>query len=326
MLKYFIFSTKKKFVKETSKNLLNKMASSFEVEDDKFTRKEALVSPVVTQKWNEEQNLLKEKLILNDVELWQHNFNADRSIFNAMELDEHVDLNEFYRNRIRYVAGLDLSYIKENEDLACAGLIVLDAADNLKVVYEDISMVTITQPYVPGYLAFREVPFLVEKLNKLKLSNPSIYPQCCFIDGNGLLHPKRFGLACHLGVLTDTPTIGIAKQLFQVDGLEKNEQFKSEIKEKLKKKGDYIELKSNGETKELLGLCYRTSAENPIYVSIGHKISWKTCILLVDLITTKYRIPEPTRIADIRTREYIRLNIEGQNNKQKENQGKRSNK
>jgi deoxyinosine 3'endonuclease (endonuclease V) len=272
---------------------------------------EALVSPDVIEKWNQEQNFLKEKLILNDVEPWQTNLIHEEKIYKLDELDKTVDINEFYKNRVRYVAGLDLSYIKENDDLACAGLIVLDAADNLKVIYEDINMVNISTPYVPGYLAFREVPFLVEKLNKLKLNNPEIYPQCIFIDGNGLLHPKRFGLACHLGVLIDTPTIGIAKQLFQVDGLEKNEQFKSEIKEKLKKKGDYIELKSNNESKDLLGLCFRSTSENPIYVSIGHKISWKTCILLLNLIITKYRIPEPTRLADLRTREYIRVNIEG---------------
>ncbi len=277
----------------------------------------------VTQKWDTEQILLKEKLVLDDIEPWQLKLNYEQKIYKLDEIDKNIDLNDFYKTRLRFIAGLDLSYIKENENLACAGLIVLDAADNLKIVYEDIDMVTITEPYVPGYLAFREVSFLVEKLNKLKQINPSIYPQCVFIDGNGLLHPKRFGLACHLGVLTDTPTIGIAKQLFQIDGLEKNEQFKADIKEKLKIKGDFIELKSNNDSKDLLGLCYRTCAENPIYVSIGHKISWKTCLLLVNLITTKYRIPEPTRIADIRTREYIRVNIEGQNMKQSEMQGKK---
>jgi deoxyinosine 3'endonuclease (endonuclease V) len=289
-----------------SNRLANKMASNLQTPEI-----EALVSPDVIEKWNQEQNFLKEKLILNDVEPWQTNLIHEEKIYKLDELDQTVDINEFYKNRVRYVAGLDLSYIKENDDLACAGLIVLDAADNLKVIYEDIDMVNISTPYVPGYLAFREVPFLVEKLNKLKLNTPEIYPQCIFIDGNGLLHPKRFGLACHLGVLIDTPTIGIAKQLFQVDGLEKNEQFKNEIKEKLKKKGDYIELKSNNESKDLLGLCFRSTSENPIYVSIGHKISWKTCILLLNLIITKYRIPEPTRLADLRTREYIRVNIEG---------------
>jgi deoxyinosine 3'endonuclease (endonuclease V) len=299
--KYFhvkFFKLSNRVAKKMASNLLN-------------PENEALVSPDVIEKWNQEQNFLKEKLILNDVEPWQTNLIHEEKIYKLDELDKTVDINEFYKNRVRYVAGLDLSYIKENDDLACAGLIVLDAADNLKVIYEDINMVNISTPYVPGYLAFREVPFLVEKLNKLKLNNPEIYPQCIFIDGNGLLHPKRFGLACHLGVLIDTPTIGIAKQLFQVDGLEKNEQFKSEIKEKLKKKGDYIELKSNNESKDLLGLCFRSTSENPIYVSIGHKISWKTCILLLNLIITKYRIPEPTRLADLRTREYIRVNIEG---------------
>ena len=304
----FIVKSLNKTLFKIKNRLVNKMATSL---INNKTDKEAMVSPEVIQNWNDEQNFLKEKLILSDTESWQASLNHEEKIHKLDELDKNFDISEFYKNRIRYIAGLDLSYIKGNEDLACAGLIVLDAADNLKVVYEDIDMVNITQPYVPGYLAFREVPFLVEKLKKLKLNNPSIYPQCVFIDGNGLLHPKRFGLACHLGVLIDTPTIGIAKQLFQVDGLEKNAQFKNEIKEKLKKKGDYIELKSNNENRDLLGLCFRTTAENPIYVSIGHKISWKTCISLLNLIITKYRIPEPTRIADLRTREYIRVKIEG---------------
>ena len=304
----FIVKSLNKTLFKIKNRLVNKMATSL---INNKTDKEAMVSPEVIQNWNDEQNFLKEKLILSDTESWQASLNHEEKIHKLDELDKNFDISEFYKNRIRYIAGLDLSYIKGNEDLACAGLIVLDAADNLKVVYEDIDMVNITQPYVPGYLAFREVPFLVEKLKKLKLNNPSIYPQCVFIDGNGLLHPKRFGLACHLGVLIDTPTIGIAKQLFQVDGLEKNAQFKNEIKEKLKKKGDYIELISNNENRDLLGLCFRTTAENPIYVSIGHKISWKTCISLLNLIITKYRIPEPTRIADLRTREYIRVKIEG---------------
>ena len=309
MLKHIVYSN----IKELKK--FAKLASSLAREETSRPSKYPKLPEELIQKWDEEQTLLKKKLILNDVEEWQHILNIEKKIFKLEELND-VDLNEHFKTHIRYIGGLDLSYIKEKEDIACAGLVILDCADNLKVVYEDIDMVNISHPYVPGYLAFREVSFLVEKLNNLKLKHPELYPQCCFIDGNGLLHQKRFGIASHLGVLTDTPTIGIAKHLYQVEGLENSQEFKNEIKEKLKNKGDYIELKSNNETKDLIGLCYRSASENPIYISIGHKISWKTCLLLLNLIITKYRIPEPTRIADILTREYIRINFPGNKNEQ----------
>lgn len=285
------------------------MASNDFDTDDEIPKSRASQMPTeLIEQWNCEQETMRQKLIVNDMEEWQFTLNREQKIYQLNELDENVDVETFYKNRLRYIAGVDISYIKGNDNIACAGLVILDAADNLKIVYEDISFVNVTQPYVPGYLAFREVPCLEQKLNNLKATRPDIYPQCIFLDGNGLLHPRRFGVACHLGVYLDTPTLGIAKKLFHVDGLEKNDQFKIDIKEKLKKKGDYIELRSQQGNKELIGICYRTCAENPIYLSIGHKIGWKTCLLLVNLITTKYRIPEPTRLADLHTREYIRLN------------------
>jgi deoxyinosine 3'endonuclease (endonuclease V) len=126
------------------------------------------------------------------------------------------------------------------------------------------------------------------------------------VDGNGILHPKKFGLACHLGVLTDTPSLGVAKKLTQIHGLENNEQHRADIASKLNNKGDYLELRSNNQSNDLLGYCYRTEAKNPIYVSLGHKISWTTALWVMGLVTRKIRIPEPIRQADLRTREYLR--------------------
>jgi deoxyinosine 3'endonuclease (endonuclease V) len=125
---------------------------------------------------------------------------------------------------------------------------------------------------------------------------------------------NKFGMACHIGYFSDTPTIGISKKLYQVFGLENNQQHKDKIKSELKKAGDFFELRANepqcsqNNDSSLLGYCYRSteSSSNPIYVSIGHKIGWQTCLWILKLVITKYRIPEPIRQADQITREFLR--------------------
>uniref|UniRef100_A0A9L0TNT6 Endonuclease V n=1 Tax=Equus caballus TaxID=9796 RepID=A0A9L0TNT6_HORSE len=87
-------------------------------------------------------------------------------------------------------------------------------------------MVSLTAPYVSGFLAFREVPFLVDAVRRLREKEPCLMPQVLLVDGNGVLHHRGFGVACHLGVLTDLPCVGVAKKLLQVDGLENNAQHK----------------------------------------------------------------------------------------------------
>uniref|UniRef100_A0A3B5QTU7 Endonuclease V n=1 Tax=Xiphophorus maculatus TaxID=8083 RepID=A0A3B5QTU7_XIPMA len=89
-------------------------------------------------------------------------------------------------------------------------------------------MVTLTAPYVSGFLAFRETPFLLEALQRLKISQPTLMPQVVFVDGNGLFHYREFGLACHLGVLSGLPCVGVAKNLLQVQGVLKDEEHQSQ--------------------------------------------------------------------------------------------------
>uniref|UniRef100_A0A672YRY5 Endonuclease V n=1 Tax=Sphaeramia orbicularis TaxID=375764 RepID=A0A672YRY5_9TELE len=93
-------------------------------------------------------------------------------------------------------------------------------------------MVKLTAPYVSGFLAFRETPFLLEALQRLEKKEPSLMPQVVFVDGNGVFHHREFGLACHLGVLSGLPCVGVAKNLLQVDGVFKT---RSTMKVKLKK-------------------------------------------------------------------------------------------
>ncbi|XP_038598003.1 endonuclease V isoform X3 [Tachyglossus aculeatus] len=140
------------------------------------------------------------------------------------------------------VGGVDLSFVKGDGVSACASLVVLSYPE-LEVVYEECRMVRLTAPYVSGFLAFREAPFLADAVQRLREEEPSLTPQVLFVDGNGLLHHRGFGVACHLGVLTGLPCVGVAKKLLQVDGLENDELHKEKIRE----------LRMGGDTFPLLG-------------------------------------------------------------------------
>ena len=103
---------------------------------------------------------------------------------------------------VREVAGVDAHY---SEDRVCAAVVVM-GLPNLAKVESALVYRLVTFPYLPGLLSFREAPATTEALNRLSKS-----PDLLLVDGQGLAHPRRFGLACHLGVLTDVPTIGVAK-------------------------------------------------------------------------------------------------------------------
>uniref|UniRef100_A0A8D1HSL5 Endonuclease V n=1 Tax=Sus scrofa TaxID=9823 RepID=A0A8D1HSL5_PIG len=148
--------------------------------------------------WKREQARLKALVVDRDTEAWQRD-----PAFSGLQR----------------VGGVDVSFVKDDSVSACASLVVLNYPE-LEVVYEDCRMVSLTAPYVSGYLAFREVPFLVDAVQRLQEKDPQLMPQVLFVDGNGVLHHRGFGVACHLGVLTDVPCIGVAKKLLQVDGLE----------------------------------------------------------------------------------------------------------
>jgi len=154
-------------------------------------------------------------------------------------------------------------------------------------------MVHLTSPYVPEYLAFREVGFLVDAISRLQRHKPELLPQVILVDGNGMLHPRGFGIACHLGVLTDIPTVGVAKTLFHVDGIERDSYHAEQIKN-LKTTGDSFPLQ--GSSGIIWGKALRSTQGscNPIYVSVGHKIGLDTAVSLTHACC-QYRIPEPIR-------------------------------
>nr|XP_048285293.1 endonuclease V isoform X6 [Myodes glareolus] len=175
------------------------------------------------------------------------------------------------------------------------------------VVYEDSRMVRLKAPYVSGFLAFREVPFLVKLVQWLQEKEPDFMPQVLLVDGNGVLHQRGFGVACHLGVLTDLPCIGVAKKLLQVDGLENNSVHKEKIV-LLQAGGDTFPLMGNSGTVLGMALKSHDHSTKPLYVSVGHRISLEVAVRLTHCCC-RFRIPEPIRQADIRSREYIRRTL-----------------
>ncbi|NXN44180.1 ENDOV Endonuclease, partial [Rhinoptilus africanus] len=191
------------------------------------------------------------------------------------------------------VGGVGLSYIKGDESSACASLVVL-SYPALQVLYEDCRMVTVSAPYVAGFLAFREVPFLVEAVQRLQQEEPRLRPQVLLVDGNGLLHPRGFGVACHLGVLTDLPCIGVAKNLLQVDGLARDELHREQIRS-LQREGDMFPLTgTSGRARGMVSCGGNNNSSKPLYISVGHRVCLETAVRLVKSCC-RYRIPEPIR-------------------------------
>ena len=250
----------------------------------KYNELMKLKEPEILENWRKEQDDLKKKLIKTDF----YNFNLDNTNNNNI-------------TELKYIAGMDISASKKNPNIAVSALTICDR--NLKIVYEDYKIVKMDEPYIPGFLAFREVNHLVDLINDLKKNHPEYIPQVILVDGNGILHVKGFGLACHLGVLVDIPTIGCSKNVFNVDGISKIKV--KEISSKyLNKGGDYYPL--IGDSGEQWGWAYRSNDEskNPMIISLGHKISNETALKIVK-ISTIHRIPQPIRFSDKLSRRLI---------------------
>ena len=205
---------------------------------------------------------------------------------------------------IMYIGGMDISYDKFDKKVGISGLVILDYK-TFEIVYEDYNLVKIDEPYIPGFLAFREVKHLVKLIDDLKKNSPQFLPQVIILDGNGILHPREFGVACHLGVLTDTTTIGCSKSVFSVDGIYKD-SVKNMTSEFLHKKGDSHELIGNsGRQWGYILKSTNQEEDAPLIISMGNKITNQTALKIVKKMC-KNRIPEPIRLADLITRRLIR--------------------
>ncbi|KAM7459695.1 hypothetical protein LguiA_036689 [Lonicera macranthoides] len=244
--------------------------------------------PQLQNTWIQAQDSLKRKVVTEDDFKWKLPTTTKNSLTGKHEGEEECC------RLLKYVGGVDLSFLKDDSSMACGTLVVLDL-QTLQAVYEDSSVVRLSVPYVPGFLAFREAPVLLELLEKMKNNSHPFYPQLLMVDGNGLLHPrgKCFGLACHLGVLADIPTIGIGKNLHHVDGL-----TQSRVRELFEAKEHFSKdiLILIGDTGHTLGAAIQSTQGSlkPIFISVGHRISLTSAVKIVKL-TCKYRVPEPIR-------------------------------
>ncbi len=179
---------------------------------------------------------------------------------------------------IRYVAGVDAGF--EDAGAIIRAAVAVLSFPELQLVEHAIARRPTTFPYVPGLLSFREVPTVLDALAQLNTT-----PDLLLCDGQGVAHPRRLGIASHLGLLVDLPTIGVAKSRLVGTHDEVPEQ-----------KGGWVPLRHKGET---IGAVLRTRVgTKPLYISSGHRVSLETAIDYVLRCTPKYRLPETTRWAD----------------------------
>jgi deoxyribonuclease V len=187
--------------------------------------------------------------------------------------------DSFALAEIKTVAGIDAAY--KGDDGRCA-VVVLSYPD-LQPVEQATAKQSAVFPYTPGLLSFREMPLALEALGKLKT-----LPDLIMVDGQGYAHPRRFGFGCHLGVHLNKPVIGVAKTRFIGQFIQPSQTA-----------GAFSPLEDtiNGEE---VGAVLRTQPKiNPLFISVGHNISLATAIQVVMRCVTNYRLPEPTRLADI---------------------------
>jgi deoxyribonuclease V len=182
-------------------------------------------------------------------------------------------------NTPHFIAGVDISAPKANS-IATAAAVVIQYP-GLGLVEAKIAHGKPGFPYIPGLLSFRESPLILAACQEL-----TVNPDLLLVDGQGIAHPRRIGLASHLGLLLDTPAIGCAKS-----------RLCGSHEEPGAEPGSFAELVDRG---EIIGAALRTKpGTKPVYVSIGHKIDLETAIYWVLECCHGYRLPEPTRLAHL---------------------------
>lgn len=179
---------------------------------------------------------------------------------------------------IHYVAGVDVAY-SEQSDLLVAAIVILEA-NSLNIVESVVVEDSVQFPYISGLFSFRELPSIVKAFKQIKT-----FPQLVVCDGQGIAHPRRFGLASHLGVIFDIPTIGCGKT-----------KLLGDFQEPSQERGACSLLVDR---EEIIGSVLRTQENiKPLFVSVGHRISLETACNWILKLSPRYRLPETTRQAD----------------------------
>lgn len=180
--------------------------------------------------------------------------------------------------RLQRVAGVDVGF--EDGGKTTRAAVVVMHADSLEPIEAVLHREPTRFPYVPGLLSFREIPALLAAMEKL-----SKLPDLMLCDGQGIAHPRRLGIAAHLGVITGLPTIGVGKS-----------RLVGEYDEPGVERGEWSPLKDGRET---IGRVVRTRSNvKPVFVSVGHRVSLPRATRIVLRYVTRYRLPEPIRAAD----------------------------
>ena len=195
------------------------------------------------------------------------------------DLAQRVVLRDDFARPLRTIAGFDVGF--EDDGATTRAAAVLLDAESLDVNDQQVARLPTRMPYIPGFLSFRELPALLEALAMLQAA-----PDLAFIDGHGIAHPRRLGIAAHFGVATGLPTIGVAKKVLVGTSATALHDMR----------GAFTPLRDG---REQIGWMLRSKLRcNPLVVSPGNRVSMASTPELVMRYTTTYRLPEPTRLAD----------------------------
>jgi len=206
--------------------------------------------------------------------------NWDVSVKKAIELQKRlatqIQIRRFNK-KLRTIAGIDCAFTADKKNIiAC---VVVLSAKTFDIIETSCTIKAVNFPYIPGLLSFREAPACLAAAEKL-----AVIPDCFIVDGQGIAHPRRLGLASHLGLFLDVPTIGCAKS-----------RLIGDFKQPLSKRGSTSPLMDKG---EIIGSVVRTRSDvKPVFVSVGHKCRLCDAIRIVLDCCTRYRLPEPSRFA-----------------------------
>ena len=208
---------------------------------------------------------------------------------------------------VRFVGGADVS----TDGIKTVVGICVFSFPELKLLKEIVKEFPASEiPYIPGYLGMREAPAVLAVLDQLKEEEEEWLKDTGFtsefvllVDGNGVLHERRFGSACHIGLLGDVITIGVAKTFYCVPGVNLSRHEANQIFKRTEEEGETVKLLAD----ELEAAAVRTSlnASTPVFVSVGNRISLESAVEIVKK-TSKYRVPEPIRRADFISRAFLK--------------------
>jgi len=215
-----------------------------------------------------------------------HDWNV--TVKKAIELQKslagQVQVRPFDK-KLKSIGGLDCSFTDDKKNIiACVVVLSVwqsspQATKSFEIIETSYTVQAVNFPYIPGLLSFREAPACLAAIEKL-----TTIPDCFIVDGQGIAHPRRLGIASHLGLFLGVPTIGCAKS-----------RLIGDFKQPLSKKGSTSALMDNG---EIIGSVVRTRNNvKPVFVSIGNKCRLCDAIRIVLNCCTKYRLPEPSRFA-----------------------------